>query len=157
MAEWSSWRNMKARCNNPNHKYYKDYGGRGISYAPEWEDFSIFILVMGKAPIERIGNKDMPYSLDRRDYDAGYSQENCEWADKKTQAQNRRNNRRLSFMGQTIVLAKFADALGMDRTQVSRRLGKGQTTEQVAASLGFLGLTAVQIESRRVAALALMI
>lgn len=29
---------MKARCNNPNHRFYKDYGGRGIKVCEEWSD-----------------------------------------------------------------------------------------------------------------------
>jgi hypothetical protein len=47
---YQSWKDMKARCNNPNHQHYKDYGGRGITYPHEWRDFKIFRLVMGPCP-----------------------------------------------------------------------------------------------------------
>lgn len=29
--EYSVWRRMRERCNNPNHLRYARYGGRGIS------------------------------------------------------------------------------------------------------------------------------
>lgn len=29
---------MKRRCYNPEEKFYKDYGGRGIKVCDEWMD-----------------------------------------------------------------------------------------------------------------------
>ena len=29
-AEYARYNMMRARCHNPNHKHYKNYGGRGI-------------------------------------------------------------------------------------------------------------------------------
>ena len=34
---------MKCRCNSKTHRAYDSYGGRGISYAPEWESFDSFL------------------------------------------------------------------------------------------------------------------
>ena len=42
-TEYSSWNAMKNRCNNPNHKSYARYGGRGITYDPTWNDFERFL------------------------------------------------------------------------------------------------------------------
>lgn len=30
------WHSMKQRCEDPNHRAYHNYGGRGISVCPEW-------------------------------------------------------------------------------------------------------------------------
>ena len=36
------WKALKQRCNNPKCKAYHNYGGRGITYAKEWEKFEPF-------------------------------------------------------------------------------------------------------------------
>src|SRR3990167_10856788 len=32
------WVSMKDRCSNLNHKFYKDYSGRGITICQSWQD-----------------------------------------------------------------------------------------------------------------------
>lgn len=77
-----SWSGAKARCRDPKSKSWPNYGGRGITFAPEWDDFRVFILHMGVRPPGT--------TLDRINNDRGYEPGNCRWADKKTQANNRR-------------------------------------------------------------------
>lgn len=86
---YNVWVGMRQRCNDPAHKSYMNYGGRGIKVCQEWNDFETF---------ERWANqngydKDAPYSectLDRINVDGDYDPSNCRWADAKMQANNKR-------------------------------------------------------------------
>src|SRR5690606_12696353 len=66
------WNNMKRRCNDSNSPQYQDYGGRGISYTPEWEHFHNFYKDMGEGYTDEL-------MLDREDNNKGYSKDNCRW------------------------------------------------------------------------------
>ena len=85
--EYHSWNSMKNRCNNPNLKEYKNYGGRGITYDKRWEDFREFYKDMGERPNNT--------TLDRIDVDKNYCKENCRWATREEQQRNQRTHKRI--------------------------------------------------------------
>ena len=39
---YNSWRGMRERCLNPNHKSYEWYGGKGITVESTWCKFKVF-------------------------------------------------------------------------------------------------------------------
>ena len=80
-----SWKNMRQRCQNPNHPDYKDYGGRGIKVCKRWKDFVNFLKDMDERPEGK--------TLDRVDNSGDYEPSNCRWATPKQQAQNKRDHK----------------------------------------------------------------
>ncbi len=77
------WVSIKERCNNPNVVNFQNYGGRGITYCPEWAHFANFAADM--YPTYRTG-----LTIERVDNDKGYCPDNCIWTDRTTQCHNRR-------------------------------------------------------------------
>lgn len=74
------WQCMKSRCNNPHHKNYNYYGGKGIKVCQEWEhDFSRFA--------EWANNNGYAdgLTIDRIDSSKGYEPSNCKWSTRKEQ------------------------------------------------------------------------
>ena len=55
---------MRDRCLNPAYKDYRNYGGRGITIDPRWDDFLVFLQDMGPRPEGT--------TLGRKDNDRGY-------------------------------------------------------------------------------------
>jgi len=84
--EYRSWLSMRRRCNDHKHPYYHNYGGRGITVCDRWERYSNFLKDMGRAPSPK-------HTLDRKENHLGYSKDNCRWATKKEQANNRRTTK----------------------------------------------------------------
>lgn len=82
---YKTWCNMIQRCTNPNHKAYKNYGGRDITVCEEWLDIANFVAWCDVTYPNIEG-----YTLDRIDNDKGYSPDNCRWADRSTQGTNQR-------------------------------------------------------------------
>ena len=60
---------MKQRCENPDHKDYPRYGGRGIKVCERWQNFQNFMDDMGRKPFG--------YHIHREDNDRGYEPGNC--------------------------------------------------------------------------------
>jgi hypothetical protein len=84
---YKRWRGMKIRCNNPSHKAYHRYGGRGIKMCDRWERSFVAFL---EDILTTIGPLPGPgYSLDRIDNNKGYGPTNVRWATWEQQANNK--------------------------------------------------------------------
>ena len=103
-----NWYDIKRRCNDTTRADWKNYGGRKIQC--EWKTYDDFIRDM--LPSYRPG-----LTIDRIDNDGNYSKENCRWATRKEQNNNRRNNFRIK--GKT--LTEWASILNVKRSTLSQR------------------------------------
>ena len=102
---YNVWGGMKNRCRNKNSSDYVDYGGRGISYCKEWEDFIPFY----NWAIENGYEEGL--SIDRVDNNGNYEPSNCRWATTKQQANNRRTNVITEYKGQKFTLKELSEKL----------------------------------------------
>ena len=118
------WLSMKGRCLNESNRAFKDYGARGISVCERWMDFQNFYDDMGDPPSES-------HTLDRIDNDGNYSPENCRWASKEEQANNRRSNKRIEHAGITMTQRDWEKFLNIPEKRLHALLKKGVTMADV--------------------------
>lgn len=109
-----TWNSMLNRCTNPKVRSYKRYGGRGISVCERWKSFASFYDDMGPQP-------DGLW-LDRLNNDGPYSPENCQWATRMEQANNKSNTRWLTWKGETKSASEWAKEMNLRRDTLLRRI-----------------------------------
>lgn len=114
---YSSWNKMIQRCYKKNTKDSKDYGDRGITVCDEWRDN---FLAFKEWALNNGYEKDL--SIDRIDVNGNYEPSNCRWADDITQANNKRNNRRITINGITKTLQEWSRISGLGHKTIRYRV-----------------------------------
>lgn len=110
------WDSMVRRCHNQNHRAFAGYGGRGITVCAEWRDYCGF-----KAWADKSGYTE-GLTIDRIDNDGSYSPDNCRWATRKQQQNNRRCCVYIEHDGKRLTLTQWSELLGVPRHTVRRHL-----------------------------------
>lgn len=116
---YATWATMVDRCTKPGFKYYKDYGGRGISVCERWMNFEDFYADMGERP-------SSAYSLERIDNDGNYEPQNVKWATDMEQGANKRNNVFVWVKGERKHVAEAVRLTGIDANKLYREAKKGR-------------------------------
>lgn len=121
---YNSWANMKRRCEDEKSQDFHLYGGRGIRICRRWrKSFLNFIHDMGPKP-------SRSHSIERIDVNGNYTPKNCKWATPKEQGRNRRDNRKITYNGHTLILMDWARLLGLSGATIQRRLSKGWSPKE---------------------------
>ena len=111
------WKSMVGRCTSDKSTAYKYYGAIGITVSEEWLTFENFFADMGECP--------KGLSLERVDNNAGYSKDNCIWASREVQANNKSNNRFIEVDGVKKSMSQWARHIGMSIQTLSWRINEG--------------------------------
>ena len=120
---------MKNRCYNPQNKFYKDYGGRGITVCSEWLDKKNGHKNFREWALEN-GWKE-GYSIDRINVNGNYEPSNCRWATPTEQANNRRNNNFVTINGVTKTTTEWAKQIGISQNAFAERVRNGWSDDKL--------------------------
>lgn len=125
LSEYTIWRSLKERCEDPRKIAYKWYGARGISVCKEWsESFEAFYSSMGPRP-------SVKHSIDRINNDGNYEPGNCRWATTIEQSRNRSNTIRVTINGDTKTLPEWSEISGIRLGTLWFRLKHGWSPDQL--------------------------
>jgi hypothetical protein len=120
---YKTWGAMKARCLNKNRDNYKYYGGKGIKICKEWLKFKNFYKDMGDRPKGK--------TLDRIDNNKGYYKENCRWATRREQCNNRKTNHFLEMDSERLTIAQWSRKIDVKEGTLQSRVKKGWSVEKI--------------------------
>mgnify|MGYP003571294583 CR=1 FL=1 len=126
------YRNMKARCYDPNAHTYRRYGANGIKMCDEWLGKDGFINFYNWAMNN--GYKDN-LTIDRKDGTGNYCPENCRWATPKEQSNNLRTNIVIEYNGEKHTVAEWADITGINSRTINMRYKEGLPLDIVFSRL----------------------
>lgn len=119
------WRKMKHRCSNSNNDRWEDYGGRGITVCPEWQNsyeaFRDWSLANGY-------RADL--TIDRIDVNGNYEPSNCRWITNQKQQNNRRDNHYITYKGETHTITEWARLYNIGENAFVHRISRGWDIER---------------------------
>lgn len=119
------WAGVKTRCYNKTRKYYKYYGGRGITMCDEWkDDFQAFY----NWSMSNGYNDNL--TIDRIDVNGNYEPNNCRWVTMKQQNRNSRHNIKSTYNNETHCLSEWCEILGLNYNNVKYRLYNNWSIER---------------------------
>lgn len=122
--EYRSWQSMLTRCLNTRQKTFQRYGARGIKVCDRWLKFENFFADMGERP-------SLDHSLNRIDNNGNYEPNNCEWATREVQANNKRTNPLITINGVTKTIPEWCGGRGPKYARVRSRIFRlGWTPEE---------------------------
>lgn len=129
---YNIWSAMKARCNNPNNHAYKYYGGKGVKVDDKWNKNFVYFRDWA---LENGYRDDL--TIDRIDVNGNYEPSNCRWTNYETQANNKSNNKMITYQGKTQSLADWCRELNLEYFKTKARLNTCHMTPEEAFASGY--------------------
>ena len=112
---YRTYRNMINRCYRTTNPDFYRYGGLGIKVCDKWlESFDNFYADMGDVPDGK--------SIERIDVFGNYELSNCKWASNIEQANNRKTNVIISYLGKTQTLVQWCRELNLPYKTIRARI-----------------------------------
>lgn len=128
-VEYAAWTRMIRRCENPRHRAYPYYGGRGIRVCARWRaSYAAFLADMGRRPSPR-------HQLDRIDNEGHYEPGNVRWATREEQQRNTRATRWVVVHGERLALSDAVERYAVvQKKTVEQRLATGWNDHQAVTA-----------------------
>lgn len=123
------WVSMRDRCNNPNNRYYANYGGRGVRVCKEWNDYLNFkhwAMNNGYDPDAEF----QKCTIDRIDVNGNYEPDNCRIVDFEVQINNTTRTIRVEMDGTTKSLKQWCNYLGCNYDYAYHRKTAGKDVKE---------------------------
>lgn len=116
---WRIWQSMLRRCDGRTSPEQRAvYFDRGIRCCERWRKFENFLADMGQCPSDA-------HTLEREDVNGNYEPSNCKWATYYEQSRNKRNSRKITIDGETLVVTDWAKRSGVPANTIFARLYSG--------------------------------
>lgn len=113
--EYRIWKDMRQRCLNRNNPGFQQYGLRGITICPRWNNFQNFYDDMGPSPSNA-------HSIDRKNGNGNYEPSNCRWATSLEQAENKQSTFLVEINGRIQSLTRWCRELCVDFKSAKRMI-----------------------------------
>lgn len=119
---YGTWLTMLRRCYDPSCAGYKKYGAKGVTVSRNWLDSAkAFADYVGPKPTQK-------HTLDRIDPAGNYEPGNVRWADRYTQAENKREKMAqyiIEIKGKRAFASEWAAKLGLNVDVIRRDIRRG--------------------------------
>lgn len=130
---YAIWDSMRQRCYNPRNQAYKNYGARGITVQPEWNDFQKF----REWALQNGYDENAPrgeITLDRIDVNKNYYPENCRWVNMGVQSTNKRNTVYIEYQGEQYTINELSKILDIPYGVIHNRRRLGWSDERIVST-----------------------
>lgn len=120
---YAVWSGIKTRCNDLTDEYY---GGKGISYCDDWEDFIPF-----RDWALANGYKE-GLQIDRINNDGDYEPSNCRFVERRVNQNNRKKTLKITAWGETKAISYWVEdsRCKVSKSQLVIRLNSGMKPEE---------------------------
>lgn len=126
------WELARQRCRNPKQSKYHNYGGRGITFSEEFDDFEVYESYLLELHPNALELLNKGHQIDRIDNDKGYERGNLRIVTPSENYNNTRVNRRVEVFGVSYTIAEVlrSPLCLVIREAVIHRLSKGYSDHE---------------------------